>query len=149
LINPNQIFDPVHRKKWDKNLVKSDITDLSNPCCKLNHTVTKLPLNMMRDFVDKQMLFSHEGVIYMFYSYVEDSASLVENYPKAERGTTYFGAQKIYRRKEDNKIVSVLMMQSDLKMKITPKFIALFMPSGISDWFKKVNKYINDNYDQI
>lgn len=40
-------------------------------------------------------------------------------------------------------------MQCDLKMKITPALITMFLPNGFSDWFKKVNKYLNDNYDKI
>lgn len=139
----------MHRLKWDKNMAKIELIDLTNPCCKLNHSVTKLPINTLRDFVDKQIMFSHNGAIYIYYSMVEDSNTVREPHPKSERGSTFFGVQKIFRRPDDNKIQSVLLLQSDLRMSITPKFIALFMPSGINDWFKKVNKYISDNYDNI
>lgn len=56
---------------------------------------------------------------------------------------------KIYRRAEDDKIIYSMLMQCDLKVKITPAIIAMFLPKGLQDWSKKVNKYINDNYDQI
>ena len=68
---------------------------------------------------------------------------------KAERATTIFGVQKFERRPEDGKIVYDMLMQYDLKMKITPKLIAMFLPSGLLDWTRRCNKYIYDNYDQI
>lgn len=34
-------------------------------------------------------------------------------------------------------------------MNITPKIISMFLPTGMQDWFKKANKYLNDNYDKI
>lgn len=40
-------------------------------------------------------------------------------------------------------------MQGDMKMKITPKLLAMFLPTGMQDWARKINKYLNDNYDKI
>ncbi len=40
-------------------------------------------------------------------------------------------------------------MQMDAKMNISPKIIAMFLPNGMQDWQKKVNKYLIENYDQI
>jgi len=53
------------------------------------------------------------------------------------------------RRPEDGKILYTMFVQSDLKMKITPKLISMFLPAGLQDWSRKCNKFVNDNYDKI
>lgn len=53
------------------------------------------------------------------------------------------------RRAEDNKIKYTMLMQCDLKMNITPKLIGMFLPQGMQDWSRKINKYLADNYDKI
>ena len=107
-----------------------------------------------REFVDKQVRFSDpsEGKFYVFYSSVPDTN---ETYmkekmpPKTDRAYTIIGVQKMYRRPEDGKIVYQMLMQCDIKMNITPKLIAMFLPSGMLDWTQKCNKFIVNNYDKI
>jgi hypothetical protein len=53
------------------------------------------------------------------------------------------------RRAEDGKIVYTMLMQCELKMNVTPKLIAMFLPQSLQDWLQKCNKYINNNYDEI
>lgn len=57
------------------------------------------------------------------------------------------GVQKIERR--GGKIVYNMLLQSDLKVKITPAIIGAVMPKGIQDWFKALTRYLNDNYERI
>ena len=65
------------------------------------------------------------------------------------RGITYIGMQKMERRPEDGKIKYTMLMQCDLKMNITPKLIGMFLPQGMQDWSRKINKYLMDHYDKI
>ncbi len=69
--------------------------------------------------------------------------------PKVDRARTIVGMGKVYRREEDGKVVYTMLMQCDLKIKITPQLIAMFLPNGLLSWSKKLNKYINDNLDKI
>ena len=66
-----------------------------------------------------------------------------------ERAFTYIGMNKMERKLEDGKIQYTMFLQVDLKMKITPKLITMFLPSGMQEWLRKVNKYLTDNYDRI
>lgn len=102
-----------------------------------------------RDFIDKQIKFSSDGCIYCYYSSVPDDLMIRPTPAKTDRATTLVGIQKFSRRESDGKIVYQMLMQCDLKMKITPKLIAMFLPSGLQDWSRKINKYINDNYEKL
>jgi hypothetical protein len=42
-----------------------------------------------------------------------------------------------------------MLLQCDLKMKVTPKLISMFLPAGMQDWSRKINKYLNDKYDTL
>ena len=50
---------------------------------------------------------------------------------------------------EDGRILYQMITQNDVKMKITPKIISMFLPSGMQDWTKKLTKYLMDNYDTL
>jgi len=52
-------------------------------------------------------------------------------------------------RREDGKIVYHTFMQGDIKIKVTPKLIAMFLPSGIQEWVKRLNKYLDETYTKI
>jgi len=146
------IFKEQHRTKWDKNVLKYELIPLETKNCNINYQMNKSPLNFSnRDFCDKHIKFSTEkGAFYCYYSTLPDNGvETREIPPKVERATTYIGAQKMYRRPEDGKIVYTMLMQCDLKMKITPKLISMFLPAGLQDWSRKCNKYMMDNYDKI
>jgi hypothetical protein len=83
-----------------------------------------------KDFLDKQLMFTENGKLYVYYSSVSDEANIKENPPKTDRAKTILGIQKMERR-DDGKIVYSMLMQCDLKVKITPKLIAMFLPSGL------------------
>jgi len=68
---------------------------------------------------------------------------------KTDRARTIIGMGKLYRRPGDDKIIYNMLMQTDIKVKVTPALIAMFLPKGFLDWSKKVNKYISDQYDNI
>ena len=103
-----------------------------------------------RDFFDKHIKFvTDDGKFYCYYSALPNSEEIKPTPPKVERAVTFIGVQKMERRLEDNKIVYTMMMQCDLKMKITPKLVTMFLPKGLEDWSKKLNKYMMDNYDKI
>ena len=55
----------------------------------------------------------------------------------------------MYRRSEDGKLVCEMVMQCDVKINVTPKLIAMFLPSGMQDWNNKLKKFLNDNYDSL
>jgi hypothetical protein len=94
-----------------------------------------------RDFVDKCIKFVDKGKFYIYYSSIPDDTKIREIRPKTDRAKTILGIQRIERR-ADGKILYTMLMQCDLKMKITPKLIAMFLPSGLQDWTRKCNKYI-------
>lgn len=91
----------------------------------------------------------HQNEIYVYYSAVPNDKEIKPSPAKVDRARTIIGMGKLYRRAEDDKIIYSMLMQCDLKVKITPALIAMFLPKGLLEWSKKVNKYINDNYDQI
>jgi len=96
--------------------------------------MNKSPLNFSnRDFVDKQIKFSHKGDIYCYYTSIpEDQQKKIREIPpKVERAKTIIGIQKLERRHSDGMIKYTMLMQCDLKMKITPKLISMFLPSGL------------------
>lgn len=78
--------------------------------------------------MDKQIKFSHNGKFYCYYSYVPNDTEIKPVPEKIGRATTFIGMIKIERRPEDNKIKYTTLMQCDLNMKITPKFIGMFLP---------------------
>jgi len=47
---------------------------------------------------------------------------------------------------DEGRIKYTMLSQCDLKMKITPAIIQMFLPKGMEDWNKKINKYLMDNY---
>jgi hypothetical protein len=106
-----------------------------------------------REFLEKQIRFadSKSGKFYIYYSHVPDGCEFdkAERPPKTDRAYTLVGVQTLHRRAEDGKIAYSLLMQCDLKMNITPKLIAMFLPTGMRDWYQKCNKFINNNYDRI
>lgn len=120
-------------------------------CLNLNYQMNKSPLNMAnRDFFDKHAKFvTQDGNFYCYYSAIPNSEEIKPIPAKVERAITFIGVQKMERRAEDNKIVYTMLMQCDLKMKITPQLISMFLPKGLEDWSKKLNKYMMDNYDKI
>ena len=61
--------------------------------------MNKSPLNFAnRDFVDKQIVFSHDKkVVYGYFSCVPNCSELTPVPEKVERAKTIFGIQKIYR----------------------------------------------------
>lgn len=87
----------------------------------------------------------------MYYSALPEGSTLHETPipPKTDRAQTIIGAQRMYRRPEDGKLICEMLMQCDVKIKVTPKLIAMFLPSGMQDWNAKLNKFLNDNYDNI
>ncbi len=95
--------------------------------------MNKSPLNFSnRDFCDKHIKYSTKnGAFYCYYSAIPNDTETKEVPPKVERAVTYIGVQKMVRRPEDGKIVYTMMMQCDLKMKITPKLISMFLPTGL------------------
>eukprot|EP00347_Sterkiella_histriomuscorum_P003152 403365394 len=147
------IFGTAHRQKWDKNVLKYELMETAK--CKntaLNYQLNKSPLNFSnRDFMDKQIKFSDKDTVYCYYSSLpsDEQQTIKPIPPKVERAQTILGYQKLHRRTEDGKIVYQMIMQCDLKMKITPKLIGMFLPNGLQDWARKCNKYLNDNYDKI
>ncbi len=56
--------------------------------------------------------------------------------------------QKMERLK-DGRILYQMFMQGNLKMKITPKIISMFLPNGLQEWVKKCAKYVNDHHDEL
>lgn len=110
-----------------------------------------------REFVDKQVIFSdgvsgknNQGKLYVYYTQVPEGSPFEKDKPpKTDRAYTIIGVQKMERRPEDGKIVYSMLMQMDLKMNVTPKLIALFLPSGMQDWNQRINKFISNNYDKI
>lgn len=63
-----------------------------------------------REFIDKQIRFADakEGKYYVYYSSAPDGGEWETQYekpPKTDRSYTIIGAQKMYRRGEDRKIV--------------------------------------------
>ncbi|CDW87198.1 UNKNOWN [Stylonychia lemnae] len=148
-----QIFNEKHRMKWDKNVLKLEIiTQEFNKNVWLNYQLNKSPLNFSnRDFLDKQIKFRDRNNFYCYYSTIplETQNQIKPIPPKVERAQTIFGLQKLSRRPQDGKIEYVMIMQCDLKMKITPKLIGMFLPAGLQEWARKCNKYIADNYDTI
>eukprot|EP00347_Sterkiella_histriomuscorum_P021258 403334641 len=143
------IFSPEHRQKWDKDVLAYELIKLSSDNVYMNYQMNKTPIGANKDFYDKQIKFEQNGQIYLYYSAVPDDTLIKPPPAKVDRARTIVGMGKIYRRAEDDKIVYSMLMQCDLKMKITSALIAMFLPKGLLDWSKKVNKYINDNYDTI
>ncbi|CDW75451.1 UNKNOWN [Stylonychia lemnae] len=145
------IFTPEHRMKWDKEVLKFDLTNPNEsvPQIVLNYQLNKSPIGANKDFYDKQIKFLHNNEIYIYYSAIPKDTELKPSPAKVDRARTIVGLGKLYRRAEDDKIVYSMLMQTDLKIKITPALISMFLPKGFLEWSKKVNKYINDNYDTI
>lgn len=120
---------------------------LPNVC--LNYQLNKSPIGANKDFYDKQIKFAHNGELYIYYSAIPDDTDLRPSPAKVDRARTIIGMGKVYRREEDGKIIYSMLMQCNLKVKVTPQLIAMFLPNGLLNWSKKLNKYINDNYDKI
>lgn len=75
-------------------------------------------------------MFADHGIFYSYYSSIPNDTETKEIPVKVERAKTLVGAQKMERR-EDGKILYTMLVQSDLKMKITPKLISMFLPAGL------------------
>jgi len=73
-----------------------------------------------KDFYDKQIKFSHNGELYIYYSAIANDVEIRGPPAKVDRARTIVGMGKVYRRPEDDKIVYSMLMQCDLKIKITP-----------------------------
>lgn len=143
-----QIFQTKNRLKWDKNILKQELLGSHNNFC-INYIINKGILNMNnRDFVDKQIKFSENGKFYCYFSNVPNDDEVIPIPNKHDRAKTILGVQRMERR-EDGKIVYHTFMQGDVKIKVTPKLIAMFLPSGIQDWVKRLNKYLQENYEKI
>jgi hypothetical protein len=133
------VFKKEHRTQWDKNVLAYDIKDLSLEFSKILYQLNKSPLNFAnRDFVDKHIKFSSDGVFYCYYSACADCISIYPVPPKVERAKTLFAMQKMERRKSDGKIIYTMYMQADLNMKSTSKLVAMFLPAGMQEWLKKI-----------
>jgi len=104
-----------------------------------------------KEFLDKQIRFIDRDRFYVYYSSLPEVCESHERAspPKTDRATTIIGVQRMWRRPDDGKIVCEMLMQCDVKINVTPKLIALFLPSGMQDWMTKCNKFINNNYDKI
>ena len=150
IIQNLQIFSTQHRRLWDKDVLAYDITPLDDyENVYLNYQQNKSPIGSNKDFLDKQIQFSQNGELYVYYSSIPDDTNIKPIQPKTDRAQTIVGLGKIYRREDDDMIIYSMLMQCDLKIKITPVLIGMFLPKGMLEWSKKVNKYINDNYENI
>ena len=133
--------------------MKIDATQLTHQNCLVKYQVNKGVLNMSnREFIDKQLRYTDPktGKLYVYYSSIPDGTEFDrEKGPKTERAYTIIGLQKMERRADDGKIVYSMAMQCDLQMSVTPKLIAMFLPSGMQDWNTKLNKFIINNLDRI
>lgn len=87
-----------------------------------------------KDFYDKQIKFEHNGEVYIYYSAIPNDQELKPSPAKVDRAKTIVGMGKVYRRKEDQMLVYTMLMQCDLKIKITPQLIAMFLPNGLLKW---------------
>lgn len=65
------------------------------------------------------------------YSCIPNDTDVRPSPPKTDRAKTIIGIAKFYRRKEDDKIVYAMLNQCDLKVKITPALISMFLPNGM------------------
>jgi len=73
-----------------------------------------------KDFYDKQIKFEYNGEVYIYYSAIPNDQEMKPSPAKVDRAKTIVGMGKVYRRKEDQMIVYTMLMQCDLKIKITP-----------------------------
>lgn len=96
-----------------------------------NYQLNKSPIGANKDFFDKQIKFMQDGQVYLYYSAIPDCKEIRPSPPKVDRARTIIGMGKIYRRAEDDKIIYSMLMQCDLKVKITPAIIAMFLPKGL------------------
>eukprot|EP00350_Pseudokeronopsis_sp_OXSARD2_P003500 CAMPEP_0170541754 /NCGR_PEP_ID=MMETSP0211-20121228/1403_1 /TAXON_ID=311385 /ORGANISM="Pseudokeronopsis sp., Strain OXSARD2" /LENGTH=158 /DNA_ID=CAMNT_0010844607 /DNA_START=436 /DNA_END=909 /DNA_ORIENTATION=- len=144
----NCVFKQQNRINWDKNLLNQEVTHLKHKHCTLVHQTNKAVLNFHnRDFYDKMVSFCHDGSFYYYFSSIPNGDQLKPPVEKCERAWTYFGCSKVERLKEGKnrgKLRVITLMQSDMKIRITPKIVAMFLPSGISDWTKKMQRYLNE-----
>lgn len=71
-----QIFSETHRKQWDKNILKYELTPVGNNVV-MNYQLNKAPLNFQnRDFLDKQIKFSNDGKFYCYYSSIPNDTDI-------------------------------------------------------------------------
>lgn len=89
-----KIFGDDYRTLWDKNILKCDI-NRSTICSNLaiNYQLNKSPLNFSnRDFVDKQIVFSHDKkIVYSYFSFVPNCHEVKPLQDKVERAKTIIG----------------------------------------------------------
>ena len=86
------MYDLEHRKKWDKNVLKYEVTEVQGKNVCITYQVNKAPLNFKNmDFVDKQIKFSHEGKFYCYYSSVPNDLDIKALPEKVVRAKTFIG----------------------------------------------------------
>ena len=107
-----------------------------------------------KEFLDKQIRFYHPASsrYYVYYSALPDDHILCQAEPptKTDSAKTKVGVERMYRSEENGgRIVLEMLMQCDLKVNVTPKLIALFLPNGMQDWVNRLNKFLVNNYDAI
>lgn len=106
-----QIFGQEHRKKWDKNLLKYEVIKIKNENVVLTYQLNKAPLNFQnRDFVDKQIKFSHNNKFYVYYTSIPNHEEIKEIPDKVGRAQNYIGIQKLERLENEGKIKLTMLM---------------------------------------
>ncbi len=72
--------------QWDKNVLNLVLTPMSQKHFNICYQMNKSPLNFAnRDFVDKQVKISDNGVFYCYYSFIPQGADFHNVPDKVER----------------------------------------------------------------
>eukprot|EP00349_Pseudokeronopsis_sp_Brazil_P008815 CAMPEP_0202971538 /NCGR_PEP_ID=MMETSP1396-20130829/28350_1 /ASSEMBLY_ACC=CAM_ASM_000872 /TAXON_ID= /ORGANISM="Pseudokeronopsis sp., Strain Brazil" /LENGTH=155 /DNA_ID=CAMNT_0049701019 /DNA_START=423 /DNA_END=887 /DNA_ORIENTATION=- len=131
------MYNFKHSKKWDKLVMgKEDfLFEKEDRSCFYSISKVKMPLKFQnRILVDKIMRFVEftpehpSGVFYLYASAVPPNIAAEKGSdPDFTLGETVVAMEKIYRRASDGKIQYDLLAQQDMKMKVTPALIKMFV----------------------
>lgn len=130
------MYEPELRTKWDINVAKVE-QERKTKNSFLNYQLNKGKYGVSaRDFVDKYVTFSSDGVFYVYSSAVTEEKEAEKELPaKTERARTILGYQRLYRDAETGQIKLQSVQQADLKLNYALKsVVGKYIGSSLQDW---------------
>ena len=119
--------DVDNRTKWDNNLREAKVIREFSDCFIIFRNVAPMPIIQDRDFVEKMLIFQHNGAYYIYYSSIPDKFFPPQS--GYTRGYTMYAVNRI--KKEGNKIIVRTSTQKDPQASMSG-FMSLGMVGGKS-----------------
>ena len=98
----------------------------------------------VKDFVEKRIIFEHEGAVYTYFSTSANQDDEFAPVQGVERALTYYGVQRIHRESEgERQVIFESAMRSDCKLPVSNAVLKTLVPSGLKDWTTKLSAHLH------